>query len=89
MGAEAMGEISEGNSQMAILNHVLDLHPTHLTREQLVRQLGPNPDVFPDRDLILRGINVLQKAELLDEKGELVIPKPAALYFRMLLAHGL
>jgi hypothetical protein len=84
MGAAAMGEISEGNTQMAILNHVLDLHPTHLTREQLVRQLGPNPDVFPERDLILQGINVLQKVELLGENGEFIVPMPAALYFRML-----
>lgn len=70
--------------QAALLNHVLDEHPTSLRRCDLVRELCEDPSEFGERDAVDRAINVLVKVGLLDRNGEYVLPTPSALHFRKL-----
>lgn len=70
--------------QAALLDHVLDEHPTHLRRCDLVRELCRNPCDFDERDTVDRAIDVLVKVGLLDRNGKYVLPTPSALHFHNL-----
>lgn len=70
--------------QAALLNHVLDEHPTLLRRCDLVRDLCRDPSDFSERDELDRALEALVRVGLLDRNGEYVLPTPSALHF-----HGL
>lgn len=70
--------------QAALLNHVLDKHPTTLRRCDLVRELCGNPSDVDERDAVDRAIERLVEVGLLDRNGEYVLPTPSALHFHSL-----
>jgi hypothetical protein len=71
--------------ESAVLQHVLALHPTALTIEELVRELDPGRDSFARHDAIERAVRDLAGAGLLHRSESLVRPTRAALRFDELL----
>jgi hypothetical protein len=71
--------------ESAVLQHVLALHPTAITVEELVRELDPGRDSFGQRDAVERAVHDLAGAGLLHHGDSLVLPTRAALRFDQLL----
>jgi len=71
--------------ESAVLQHILALHPTAITVEELVRELDPDRDSFGRRDAIERAVRDLAGAGLLHHSDSLVLPTRAALRFDQLL----
>jgi hypothetical protein len=71
--------------ESAVLQHVLALHPTAITVEELVRELDPDRDSFSQRDAVERAVRDLTGAGLLHQSESLVLPTRAALRFDELL----
>lgn len=71
--------------ESAVLQHVLALHPTAMTIEELVRELDPDRDSFATRDAVERAVRDLAGAGLLHRSESLVLPTRAALRFDELL----
>jgi hypothetical protein len=71
--------------ESAVLQHVLALHPTAITIEELVRELDPGRDSFDQRDAVERAVRDLSGAGLLHRNDSLVLPTRAALRFDQLL----
>jgi hypothetical protein len=71
--------------ESAVLQHVLALHPTAVTIEELVRELDPGRDSFSERDAVERAVRDLAGAGLLHDRESLVLPTRAALRFDELL----
>jgi len=65
--------------ESAVLQHVLALHPTAITIEELVRELDPGRDSFARRDAVERAVRDLAGAGLLHRSDSLVLPTRAAL----------
>ena len=68
--------------QAAVLHHVLELHPTVLTRDELVRELnGGPPRSFNEVDRMERAVRELAGTGLFHRPGEdeMVRPTRAAL----------
>jgi hypothetical protein len=72
-------------NESAVLQHVLALHPTAITLEELVRELGPGADAFSQRDAVERAVRDLTGSGLLHRSESLVLPSRAALRFDELL----
>lgn len=68
-----------------MLQHVLALHPTATTIEELVRELDPGRDSFSHRDAVERAVRDLAGAGLLHHSESFVLPTRAALRFDQLL----
>lgn len=78
---------SEGDvaTEAAVLQLVLNLHPTLLTVNEIVREVaGEDPD-FAERDAVERAVRDLSGAGLLHHKDTFAIPTRAALRFSELL----
>ncbi len=71
--------------ESAVLQHVLALHPTAITVEELVRELDPDRDSFGQRDAVERAVRDLAGSGLLHQSESLVLPTRAALRFDELL----
>lgn len=71
--------------ESAVLQHVLALHPTTLTREEIVLELGGGDDSFAVRDAVERAVRDLAACGLLHVTDSLVQPSRAALRFDQLL----
>lgn len=71
--------------ESAVLQHVLALHPTAITIEELVRELDPGRDSFARRDAVERAVRDLAASGLLHRSESLVRPTRAALRFDELL----
>jgi hypothetical protein len=71
--------------ESAVLAHVLALHPTAITIEELARELDPDRDSFSRRDAVERAVRDLTGAGLLHHTESLVLPTRAALRFDQLL----
>ncbi len=72
-------------TESAVLQLVLDLHPTLLTVTEVVREIaGENPD-FAARDSVERAVRDLSGAGLLHHRDAFAIPTRAALRFNELL----
>ena len=65
--------------QSALLIHVMVLHPTPLTEDDLIRELAQNPEDFGERDGVVRAIRDLASVGLLHRYARLVLPSRAAL----------
>jgi len=89
MAGETDNLTNEGEDarvESALLQRVLDLHPTRVTGDELVRDLaGEDPD-FGARDGVERAIRELTGAGLLHRTDDgLVTPTRAAIHFGRLL----
>jgi elongation factor P hydroxylase len=71
--------------ESAVLQHVLALHPTAITVEELAREIDPDRDSFSRRDAVERAVRDLAGAGLLHRSDSLVLPTRAALRFDQLL----
>jgi len=71
--------------ESAVLQQLLDLHPTRLTLAELRREMGGERGDFAERDAVERAVRELTAAGLLHGGGEFVVPTRAALRFSELL----
>ena len=71
--------------ESAVLQHLLALHPTAVTLEELARELGAEGDAFAERDAVERAVRDLRGAGLLHRGDSLLLPSRAALRFDALL----
>jgi len=72
--------------EAALIKRVLDLHPTRLTGDELIRDLAGEDADFAARDEIERAIRELTGAGLLHRTADgLVTPTRAALHLANLL----
>ncbi len=72
-------------SEAAVLQLVLDLHPTLLTVAELVREIAGENAAFAQRDAVERAVRDLVGAGLLHRNEEFAIPTRTAIRFRELL----
>jgi predicted transcriptional regulator len=71
--------------ESAVLQQLLDLHPTQVTVEELAREFGARSNDFASHDAVERAVRDLAGAGLLHRGGEFVMPTRAALRFNELL----
>lgn len=71
--------------ESAVLQHVLALHPTILTREEIALELVGEKGSFAERDAVERAVGDLARVGLLHVGDSLVTPSLAALRFDKLL----
>jgi hypothetical protein len=71
--------------ESAVLQQLLDLHPTQVTVEELAREFGARSNDFAGHDAVERAVRDLAGAGLLHRGGEFVMPTRAALRFNELL----
>jgi hypothetical protein len=71
--------------ESAVLQHVLALHPTAVTVDELARELACGEDAFGERDAIERAVRDLTGTGLLHGGKTFVLPTRAALRFDELL----
>jgi len=72
--------------ESAVLQRLLDLHPTQLTLAELVRDVGGESAGFAERDAVERAVRELSGAGLVHRGGEpFVVPTRAALRFSELI----
>lgn len=72
-------------TEAAVLQQLIFLHPAQVGFEELLRELGADPDDFGQRDAIERAVRELGAAGLARRAGELILPTRAALRFDQLL----
>jgi hypothetical protein len=71
--------------ESAVLRQLLDLHPTRLTVEELIRELAGGRGGFIVQDAVERAVRDLAATGLLHRGDEFVAPTRAALRFSELL----
>ena len=71
--------------ESAVLRQLLDLHPTHLTLAELMRELGGDGGSFADQDAVERAVRDLAAVGLLHKGADFVTPTRAALRFSELV----
>jgi hypothetical protein len=71
--------------ESAVLRRLLELHPTRLTLEELVREVGGDRGGFAERDAVERAVRELSVVGLLHKTEHFVEPTRAALRFSDLL----
>jgi hypothetical protein len=67
--------------ESTVLRQLLDLHPTRLTLEELLRELGGSRTGFAERDAVERAVRDLAAVGLLHQRDGFVTPTRAALRF--------
>jgi hypothetical protein len=72
-------------TQSAVLQQLLDLHPTQVTVAELVREVGRAGAEFAERDAIERAVQDLAAVGLLHLHGGFAQPSRAALRFNELM----
>ncbi|MBW8058750.1 MAG: hypothetical protein FVQ78_00125 [Solirubrobacterales bacterium] len=72
-------------TESAVLQHLLALHPTQITFDELLRELAEDPSDFAQRDAIERAVRGLADTGLLHHRNAFVLPTRAALRFDELL----
>jgi hypothetical protein len=72
-------------TESAVLQQVLDLHPTQVTLAELVLEVGGDAAGFAERDAVERAVRDLTGAGLLHDRDSFVLPTRAALRFSQLL----
>jgi hypothetical protein len=77
--------VEDEGVESAVLRQLLDLHPTHLTLAELVREIGGDRGGFAERDGIERAVRELAAVGLLHQSDEFVTPTRAALRFSELM----
>lgn len=69
------------NVEAAVLQQLLDLHPTRLTLAELIREVGGEHAGFAERDAVERAVRQLGATGLLHEGEDFLVPTRAALRF--------
>ena len=83
---ESKTTLAEDESvESAVLRQLLELHPTRLTAEELIRELGGDGGGFAERDAVERAVRDLSAVGLLHRSERFVEPTRAALRFSDLL----
>ena len=72
-------------TEAAVIKHLLDLHPTQLTRGELIRELCGEAPEFAERDAVERALRDLSGVGLVHRGEEFVRPTRAALRLTELL----
>jgi hypothetical protein len=72
-------------TESAVMQLVLDLHPTLLTVTEVIREVAGEDPSFAERDSVERAVRDLSGAGLLHHRDEFAIPTRAALRFSELL----
>jgi hypothetical protein len=72
-------------NESAVLQQLLDLHPTQVTVTELLREVGGEFADFDERDAIERAVRDLVGAGLLHRRDDFVVPSRAAVRFNELL----
>ncbi len=89
MAGEEDNRTNEGEDarvESALMQRVLDLHPTQVTAAELVRDLAGEDADFGARDGVERAIRELTGAGLLHRTDDgLITPTRAAIHFGQLL----
>lgn len=65
--------------EAVVLRLLLDLHPTQVSVEELLREVAGGRGGFSHRDAVERAVRELVAAGLAHRNGELVFPSRAAL----------
>lgn len=73
--------VEDEGVESAVLRQLLDLHPTHLTLAELLRELGSDGGSFADRDAVERAVRDLAAVGLLHKGADFVTPTRAAIRF--------
>jgi hypothetical protein len=85
-GENLTNENEDARVESALLQRVLDLHPTRVTTAELIRELAGEDAGFGARDAIERAIRELAGAGLLHRSEDgLLTPTRAAIHFGALL----
>jgi phage head maturation protease len=72
-------------TESAVLQQLLNLHPTQVTMEELLLEVGGQFADFAERDAIDRAVRDLTGVGLLHRHDSFVLPTRAALRFNQLL----
>jgi hypothetical protein len=72
-------------TEAAVIQCLLDLHPTRVSTAELVRELAGEAPAFAERDAIERAVRDLAGVGLLHRGDELLAPTRAALRLNELL----
>ena len=72
-------------AEAAVIQHLLDVHPAHLTTAELIRELCGEEPEFAERDAVERAVRDLVGVGLLHSGDELLTPTRAALRLNELL----
>lgn len=72
-------------NEAAVMQQLLDLHPTQVTVTELLREVGGEFAEFDERDALERAIRDLVGAGLLHRRDDFIVPSRAALRFNELL----
>lgn len=73
--------VEDEGVESAVLRQLLDLHPTHLTLAELLRELGSDGGSFADRDAVERAVRDLAAVGLVHKGADFVTPTRAAIRF--------
>jgi hypothetical protein len=71
--------------EAVVLRLALDLYPSQVSIDEVVRELADDPEDFAQRDAVERAARDLARTGLLHRNGEFVFPTRAALRFDQLL----
>jgi hypothetical protein len=72
-------------TEAAVIQHLLDVHPSQLTTAELIRELCGEELGFAERDAIERAVRDLVGVGLLHQRETLLTPTRAALRLSQLL----
>jgi hypothetical protein len=78
-------EAADIATEAAVIEHLLDVHPTRVTIAELVRELAGETPEFAERDAIERAVRDLAGVGLLHRGEDLLTPTRAALRLNELL----
>ena len=81
---EATPASEDDQAQQAVLALLLDVHPAHLSVDELVREMTDRPDDFAPRDLLNNAVRDLAAAGLVHRHGAFVFASRAAVRFEEL-----
>ena len=71
--------------EAAVLRHLLAIHPTQITIDELAREIDERPEDFARRDAIERAVRDLAGVGLLHRRDDFVLPSHATIRFDQLL----
>jgi hypothetical protein len=77
--------VEDEEVESAVLQQLLDLHPTQLTLDELTREFGVRCGEFGTHDAVERAVRDLAGVGLLHRGEEFVVPTRAALRFNELM----
>jgi hypothetical protein len=80
-GPEAAPASEDDQAEQAVLALLLEVHPAHLSVDEVVRELTDRPDDFAPRDRVSNAVRDLAAAGLVHRHGAFVFASRAAVRF--------